>query len=264
MTIPILTTKLYIPAPHPDLVPRPRLIEQAQHGPYRKLTVVSAPAGFGKTTFVAGWLHADERPVAWLSLDERDSDPAQFLAYMITALQAVAPEVGEGLLNVLNAPQTPPIEPLLTTLLNQLAAITQPFVLVLDDYHVLDSLEIHEALAFLIENQPPQMHLVMTTREDPPLPLARWRVRGQLTELRAADLRFTPDEAAAFLNQAMGLSLSPEDVAALEQRTEGWIAGLQLAAISLQGQTDTDGFIQSFTGSHHFVLDYLVEEVLNR
>ena len=172
--------------------------------------------------------------------------------------------VGEEVLGALQSPQPPPSESILTTLLNDIAAVPDHFVLVLDDYHVIDANPIDHALTFLVEHLPPQMHLVIATREDPPLPLARLRARGQLTELRAADLRFTPAEAAEFLTQVMGLNLSAEDIAALETRTEGWIAGLQLAAISLQGQQDTTSFITSFTGSHHFVLDYLVEEVLQQ
>lgn len=260
----ILATKLYIPTPHPGSVMRPRLIDRLNGGLHGKLTLVSAPAGCGKTTLITEWISANELQVAWLSLDEVDSAPVRFLNYIVAALQTIEPEIGKDILNLLESPQPPPIASLLTPLLNELAAIPYEFVLVLDDYHVLDSQEIDTALAFLIDNQPPQMHLVITTREDPGLPLARLRVRGQLSEIRAADLQFTPDEAAEFLNNAMGLSLAPEDVAALEQRTEGWIAGLQLAAISMQGQTDIGQFIQSFTGSHHFVLDYLIEEVLTR
>lgn len=258
----ILATKLYIPAPRSGAVLRPRLIDRLKAGLHGKLTLVSAPAGFGKTTLVTAWIAADERPSAWVSLDESDSDPVRFLTYLVAALQTIEPQMGAGILKLLESPPPPPIDSLLTPLLNEIVTITQDFVLVLDDYHVLDSTEIDTALAFLIDNQPPRMHLVITTREDPRLPLARLRARGQLTELRAADLRFTPDEATEFLNQAMRLSLSPEDVAALEQRTEGWIVGLQLAALSMRGVDDKSGFIQSFTGSHHFVLDYLVEEVL--
>ena len=205
-----------------------------------------------------------ERPAAWLSLDEGDNDPTRFLTYLVAALQTIAPTIGEGVLGALQSPQPPPTEAILTALLNDLTTISDHFVLVLDDYHVLDAKPIDHALTFLLEHLPPQMHLVIATREDPPLPLARLRARGHLTELRAADLRFTPSEAAAFLNQVMGLNLSAEDIAALETRTEGWIAGLQLAAISLQGQQDATSFITSFTGSHHFVLDYLVEEVLGQ
>jgi LuxR family maltose regulon positive regulatory protein len=202
--------------------------------------------------------------VAWLSLDEGDNDPARFLTYLITALQKIGAKIDEGVLASLQSPQPPPVEPLLTSLLNEITIIPNNFILVLDDYHVIDSKSVDKALTFLLEHQPPQMHLVIATREDPPLPLARLRAHGQLTELRAADLRFTLSEAAEFLNQIMSLKLSAENIAALETRTEGWIAGLQLAALSMQGQKDTTNFIKSFTGSHHFVMDYLVEEVLHQ
>ena len=202
--------------------------------------------------------------MAWLSLDEGDNDPTRFLTYLVAALQTIAPNIGEGVLGVLQSPQPPPTETILTALLNEITTIPDNFVLVLDDYHVIDAKPVDDALTFLLEHLPPQMHLVIATREDPQLPLARLRARGQLTELRATDLRFTPAEAAGFLNQVMGLNLSAEDIAALETRTEGWIAGLQLAALSMQGHQDATSFIKSFTGSHHFVLDYLVEEVLQQ
>jgi LuxR family transcriptional regulator, maltose regulon positive regulatory protein len=264
MSTPILATKLYIPPPQPGVVPRPRLINRLNAGLAmgRKLTLISASAGFGKTTMVGEWLAHCGRLVAWLSLDEGDRDPIRSIAYLIAALQTIQAGFGEGLLAVLQSPQPPQAETILTALLNEIAAISDNFILVLDDYHVIDSQVVDQALTFLIEHQPPQMHLVIATREDPSLPLSRLRVRGQLTELRAADLRFTPAEAAEFLNQIMGLNLSTEDIAALATRTEGWIAGLQLAAVSMQGREDVAGFIQAFTGSHRFVLDYLVEEVL--
>ncbi|MEO1439352.1 MAG: LuxR C-terminal-related transcriptional regulator [Chloroflexota bacterium] len=264
MSAQILATKLYTPMPRSGAVQRSRLIERLNAGLRGKLTLVSAPAGFGKTTLITEWLPAVEHPIAWLSLDAGDSEPSQFFRYIVAALQTVAPDLGQGLLSLVELPQPPPLQSLMTPLLNKIAAIPHDIVFVMDDYHIIDNQEIDAALAFLIDNQPPQFHLVITTREDPHLPLARLRVRGELTELRAADLRFTSDEASSFFNQAMGLSLLPEHIAALETRTEGWIAGLQLAAISMQGQQDTDTFIQSFTGSHHFVLDYLVEEVLSR
>jgi LuxR family maltose regulon positive regulatory protein len=272
MSTTILATKLYVPPPRAKIVLRPRLIEQLNNGLHRRLTLISASAGFGKTTLVSEWVAGCERPVAWLSLDEGDNDPTRFLTYLITALQTLAlskvegilANIGEGVLGALKSPQPPPTESILTTLINEITAIPDNFILVLDDYHILDSKPVDNALAFLLEHLPPQMHLVITTREDPPLPLARLRARGQLTELRAADLRFTPAEAVEFLNQVMGLNLSAEDIAALETRTEGWIAGLQLAALSMQGHQDTTSFIKSFTGSHHFVLDYLVEEVLQQ
>jgi LuxR family maltose regulon positive regulatory protein len=266
LTATLLSTKFYIPPTRPEFVPRPRLIERLNEGlsSGRKLTLISASAGFGKTTLVSEWVVSRKRPIAWLSLDEGDNDPTRFLTYLVAALQTVVANIGEGVLGALQSPQPPPPETILTALLNEITTIPDNFVLVLDDYHTIDSKAVDSALAFLLEHLPPQMHLVIATREDPHLPLSRLRVRSQLTELRAADLRFTPSEAADFLNQVMGLNLSAEDIAALETRTEGWIAGLQLAAISMQGHQDTASFIQSFTGSHHFVLDYLVEEVLGQ
>jgi LuxR family maltose regulon positive regulatory protein len=266
MSVPILATKLYIPPPRSKIVPRPRLLKRLNEGLSAscKLTLISASAGFGKTTLVSEWIAGCGRPVAWLSLDDGDNDPASFLIYLVAALKKIKVEVGAGLLEALQAPQPPSTESILTALLNEIAAFPDHFILILDDYHVIDSKLVDEALSFLLEHLPPRMHLVIATREDPHLPLARLRSRGQLTELRAADLRFTPAESAGFLNQVMGLNLSTEDIATLEARTEGWIAGLQLAAISMQGHSDTTGFIKSFTGSHHFVLDYLVEEVLQQ
>ncbi|MHC1739838.1 MAG: LuxR C-terminal-related transcriptional regulator [Anaerolineaceae bacterium] len=262
----LLLTKLYIPPPRPKVVLRPRLNERLNEGllASRKLTLISASAGFGKTTLVSEWVAGCGQPVAWLSLDEGDNDPTRFLTYLVAALQTIAPKIGVGVLSALQSPQPPPSEVILTTLLNEITTLPDHFILVLDDYHVIDSKPVDEALTFLLEHLPPQMHLVIATREDPPMPLARLRARSQLTELRATDLRFTPSEAAEFLNQLMGLNVSEEDIAALETRTEGWIAGLQFAALSMQGHQDTTSFIQSFTGSHHFVLDYLVEEVLQQ
>ena len=262
--VPILATKLHVPAPRPKGRPPPRLIERLNEGLHHKLTLISAPAGFGKTTLVSEWIAGSGRPAAWLSLDEGDSDPTRFLAYLVAALRSVAANIGEGVSAVLQSPQSPPTESILTALLNEIAAIPETFILVLDDYHVIDAKPVDDALAFLLEHLPPCMHLVIATREDPRLPLARLRARGQMTELRAADLRFTPAETTEFLNRMMGLGLAAEDIAALETRTEGWIAGLQLAAISMRGHDDASGFIRSFTGSHGFVLDYLVEEVLER
>jgi LuxR family maltose regulon positive regulatory protein len=264
MSTPILATKLYIPAPRPNTVLRPRLIERLNEGLDRRLTLISAPAGFGKTTLVSEWVAGWEWPAAWLSVDDGDNDPMRFLTYFVAALRTINATVGDRVLAVLQSPQPPTPEAILTTLLNEIASIPDHFVLVLDDYHVIDAPPIDQALTFLLEHQPPQMHLVIATREDPDLPLARLRVRGQLAELRAADLRFTPTEAADFLNRVMGLGLSAEDTTALETRTEGWIAGLQLAAISMQSHPDATSFITSFTGSHHFVMDYLMEEVLQQ
>src|SRR5205823_5225857 len=247
-----------------NVVIRPRLIERLNEGLQRKLTLIAAPAGFGKTTLVSVWVAGCNRQVAWLSLDKGESDPTLFLTYLVAALRTIASNIGEGVLGALQSPQPPPTESILTALLNEITAIPDKFVRVLDDYHVIEAKPVDHALTFLLEHLPPQMHLVIATREDPQLPLARLRARGQLTELRATDLRFTPSEAAEFLNQGMGLNLSAEDITALETRTEGWIAGLQLAALSMQGQQDSTSFITSFTGSHHFVLDYLLEEVLGQ
>src|SRR5262249_8018012 len=261
---PLLATKLHQPRPRVQLVPRVHLVERLQRGLSGALTLASAPAGFGKTTLISQWLAGCARPAAWLSLDERDNDPARFLAYLVAALQPIGATIGAGILRVLQASQPPPFEALLTTLLNDLTTLPDSFVLVLDDYHVIEAQAVNQALTYLVEHLPPQMHLVLATREDPPLPLARLRARGQLTELRAADLRFTPAQAVASLNEVMCLPLSAKDIAAVERRTEGWIAGLQLAALSLQRHEAPARFIQAFTGSHQFVLDYLVEEVLQQ
>jgi LuxR family maltose regulon positive regulatory protein len=296
----LLITKLYIPRASPNLVPRPRLVERMNEGMQRKLTLVSAPAGFGKTTLIAEWLKGrmpaprsqgglagrpgetgDSRlegneysqsaisnyespKVGWVSLDEGDNDPARFWTYFIAALETLHAGIGEGALDFLQSSSRPPIETVLTTLMNTVATLPDDFALVLDDYHVIESQSIHGAITFLLDHLPPQMHLVIACRSDPPLPLARLRGRGQLVELRAADLRFTPDEAATFLNQVMGLNLTAQHIAALEARTEGWIAGLQLAALSMQGREDISRFIAAFTGSQHYILDYLMEEVLQR
>jgi LuxR family maltose regulon positive regulatory protein len=263
---PVLATKLHIPPPPPKLVTRSRLTEQLDAGLIRgcKLTLISAPAGFGKTTLVTDWIASCGRSAAWLSLDERDNDGIRFLIYLISALQMISPNLGVGLLEILRSSQSPPIESILTELLNEIAAIPDDFIFVLDDYHLTDAKLIDEALTFMVEHLPNQMHLVITTREDPALPIPRLRARNRLMELRAADLRFTPSEAAAFLNQVMDLGLSADDVAALESRTEGWIAGLQLAALSMKGNKDVTGFIQAFAGDHRYIVDYLVEEVLRR
>ena len=261
---PILATKLYLPPLRPNVVSRPRLLDRLNEGLHNKLALISAPAGFGKTTLVSQWLAGCGRPAAWLSLDEGENDPARFLTYLVAAVQTIAAPIGKGVLGVLQSPQLPPLDSIVTTLLNDITTIPDPFILVLDDYHLLDAQPVDQALTYLVEHLPPQMHLVIVTREDPALPLARLRARSQLTEVRATHLRFTPAEAAAFLTQVMGLSLSAEDIAALERRTEGWIAGLQLAALSLQGQPDATSFIRSFTGSHQYVVDYLLEEVLGQ
>ena len=275
----ILATKLYIPPPTPKVVVRTRLIERLNEGLSAGrtpgVTLISAPAGFGKTTLVSEWVAAlTPNPpegrfgvrAAWLSLDEGDRDPTRFLTYLVAAIRTIEPKLGEGVLEVLQASQSqpPPAESILTALLNEIISLPGSLILVLDDYHVIESRSVDQALTFLVEHLPPQMHLVITTREDPALPLPRLRARRQLIELRAADLRFTPSEASQFLNQVMELNLSAEEVIALETRTEGWIAGLQLAALSMRGHQDVTGFIQAFAGDHRYIVDYLVEEVLQR
>jgi len=264
--IPLLATKLFIPPrrPRDSVVERSRLIDRLMAINGQRLTLISAPAGFGKTTLLSEWIPYCEHCVPWLSLDTNDNDPARFWMYVIAALQGLRSSLGANALALLQSPQSPPIEAVLTVLLNDIAAFPDRFVLVLDDYHLIETPDIHAALTFLLDHLPPQMHVMITGRSDPPLPLVRWRVRRQLAEIRAADLRFTPDEAASFLNHVMGLNLSADDIAALETRTEGWIAGLQLAALSMQGHDDVEGFIQSFSGSHAYIVDYLAEEVVQR
>ena len=242
---------------------RPRLIVRIH--PKRKLTLVSAPAGFGKTTLLAEWVAAVATgPVAWVSLDQSDNDPAVCWTYLITALHKIQPSLGERSLALLQSPQPPPIESILMTLLNELAAVEEDIVLILDDYHEIATQAIHNGIGFLLSHLPPQVHLIIASRADPPLSLARLRSHKELTELRVSDLRFTPDEAAAFLTQVMGLNISAADVSALEQRTEGWIAGLQLAALSLQGREDAADFVAAFSGDDRYIVDYLLEEVLQR
>jgi LuxR family maltose regulon positive regulatory protein len=273
---------LSVPPTRPDLVARQRLYTQLDAGLRTPLTLIAAPAGFGKTTLVVGWLAARRAQlgrtapahnlpstaasatIAWLSLEAADSNLPSFLRSVIAALQTLAPNLGATTLALLQQRQPPQPELLLTTLLNDLVALDRTCLLVLDDYQVVQAPAVHHALAWLLMRLPPSLHVYMATREDPPLPLARLRASGQLTELRAADLRFTPDEAARFLNQTMGLALTDDEIAALDARTEGWIGGLQFAALAMRGYADRQGFIASFTGSHRFVVDYLADEVLDR
>ncbi len=272
----LLQTKFFRPQP-PTLVSRPRLQAQLNAGLVGKLTLVSAPAGFGKTTLITDWLSGltgdDSQSVkrqsesqdvksAWLSLDEKDNDPDRFLIYLVAALQTAVPNLGQAVIANRQAPQPLLLETALTYLVNDLARLDGRLLLTLDDYHLITNETIHQALIFLLDNAPPSFHLILITRADPPLPLPRWRVRGQLNEIRVAELRFTAGETAVFLNELMGLALSPEQLDNLEARTEGWIAALQMAALSLRGRSDTAAFVESFTGSHHFILDYLTDEVL--
>jgi LuxR family maltose regulon positive regulatory protein len=266
----LLETKCYVPRARRDMVPRPRLAERLDRGTASKLTLVSAPAGFGKTTLLTEWLAAgpaataDRRRVAWLSLDQGDNNLASFWAYVIAALRTAAPGVGQDALATLAAPGPQPTETVLTTLLNDLSAIAGDVVLVLDDYHVIDARDVQDGMAFLLDHVPAGLHVVIAGRADPALPLARWRARGELVEIRAAELRFTPDEAATYLGETMGLTLTAQEVTVLEARTEGWIAALQLAALSMQGREDVAGFIAGFAGDDRYVVDYLLEEVLQR
>ena len=277
MSFPLLTTKLYMPPIRPELVPRPQLMralrpQQPNEGLHRKLVLISAPAGFGKTTLISAWIKQIGIDTAWISLDEGDNDPARFLAYLVAALRTIKEDIGKGALTALQSPQPPDSESLLTALINEINALPQRLILVLDDYHLVTARQVHNAVAFLLDHLPPQMLLVLAGRADPPLPLSRLRGRGQLTEIRQTDLRFSLDEARAFLQQVTGLDLSSDDIQALTTRTEGWITGLQMAAFALQGAVPAErqepnqiaSFVQAFTGSNRYVLDYLVEEVLQR
>lgn len=264
MTTPILATKLHMPLSRQGRVRRLSLVQRLNEGLQGKMTLISAPAGFGKTTLLCEWVASSGRPAAWLSLDDGDNAPVRFLVHLIAALQTVAPEIGSRILPALQSVHPPPVDAVLPELFHDLGALPNTVILVMDDYHVLDAPQVHTALSFLLNHLPPQLHLAVATREDPDLPLARLRAQGQLTELRAADLRFALPEVTEFLNRVMALGLSEANVAALDHRTEGWIAGLQLAALSMQGRENLPAFIEAFAGDHRFVVDYLMEEVLRR
>jgi LuxR family transcriptional regulator, maltose regulon positive regulatory protein len=266
MANPLIATKLHVPSPRRNLVPRRRLDARLASAVDAKLILVSAPAGFGKTTLVTEWLGTvvdAGTAVAWLSLDERDNDPRVFWSYVLASLQMAMPGLGAGAHTLLDSGNAP-TEDVLATLVNELHDIDQDIALVLDDFHVIESSDVSEGLTYLLDHLPERAHLVIASRADPPLPLARLRARGELVEVRAADLRFTAEEAAEYLNGAMGLELTAADIATLEARTEGWIAALQLAALSLQGRDDVAGFIAGFAGDDRFIVDYLVGEVLHR
>lgn len=261
----LITTKLSAPRARLSVVARPRLLGALRASDGRRLTLVSAPAGFGKTTLLTAWLRESPgNAVAWLSLDAADNDLPRFLTYLVGALRGVEAGVGEGVLDALRTPQLPPTETLIGLLVNDTAALAKRVILVLDDYHVIDAGAVHEAVTFFLEHLPGNAELVVSSRTDPPLPLPKLRARGELTELRAADLRFTLDESCAFLGDVMGLTLSPGDVATLEEVTEGWVAALQLAALGMQDRADVGGFVRAFSGSNRHVLDFLAEEVLER
>ncbi len=279
MSTTLLATKFYRPPPRAKMVTRPRILDRLNADLYqkcrfnRKLTLVAAPAGYGKTTLISEWIEEigprDASPplrdaVAWLSLDEGDNDPARFLAYLINAIHQVNDEIGQPALSMLESPQPPATESMLVSLINDIAGCPSPLLLILDDYHAIQATSIHQQVTFLLDRIPANFKLVIGTREDPLLPIARLRARGEVLEIRQRELRFTAEEAAEFLNGVMELDLSPEDVSALERRTEGWIAGLQLAALSIQGHQNLPEFVRSFTGSSRYVLDYLLEEVFEK
>src|SRR5512141_3054714 len=264
MSVLILSTKLHIPRARANGVSRPRLTEKLLAGLKQagNCALLSGPAGSGKTTLLSEFVAELQQPVAWISLDEADNDLIRFWTYLITACQTVQPKVGESAFALLQTPQPLAGDTIPTILINDLVGMERDLILILDDYQLIQSPSIHSALGFLLDHIPDKLHLVLSTRVDPPWPLARLRARNQLVEIRAADLRFTAEETSIFLNQVMGLKLATEDVAALEARTEGWIASLQLAAISMRGRSDVSGFIKAFTGSHVYVAAYLIEEVL--
>ncbi len=272
MSTPLLTTKLSIPPLRRGVVQRPRLIERLDEAlqPGHKLALVSAPAGFGKTTLVTAWLrHLQTTPatacaITWFSLEEGDGDPTRFLTYLVAALQVVEPAIGRTAQGILQSQEPAPPESLLSTLINDIAATPRPFVLVLDDYHLIRSLPVHQQLSFLVEHQPDQLHLVIATREDPPLPLARLRARGQIVELRQSDLQFTPKETSEFVRRVAQVELSVGEIDILHRHTEGWIAGLQLAAQSIRQPEGIRRLSESLAGSQRFILDYLIEEVFRQ
>ena len=264
MSNPLLTTKLYTPPPRRNLVARPRLIKRLDAGRHRKLTLVSAPAGYGKTTLISDWVAHSKDQVAWLSLEEEDKNFVRFISYLVAALQQIEEGIGTDVQTIAQSSQSPQADHLITMLLNEIDACGLEFILVLDDYHLIPNQEIFDAIDFTLAHLPSGVHLVLIGRVDPPLFLSRLRVGGQITEIRQNDLRFTKTEVSAFINDLMGLNLSGEDIDALEVRTEGWIASLQLAALSLQGRDDKQAFVTAFSGSHHYVIDYLVDEVMSR
>lgn len=261
MPIEFLSTKLYIPPVRPTLIPRPRLYDRLAPTNGNRVVLISAPPGYGKTTLISSWLAENKCPACWLSLDERDNDPVRFLQYLARGLAQIIPALeiqSPGML------QEPPSDAMMNPILNAIALQAGPFVLVLDDFHLIQSQPVLDMVTLLVERMPLQMRLFLLSRTDPPLPLARWRARGQMEEVRAGHLRLTRPEIAVFMNGLMHLPLSDEDIGALEARTEGWIAGLQLAALSMQGRSDVHDFVAAFTGSHHYIVDYLLEEVLRQ
>ncbi|MFL5586413.1 MAG: LuxR family transcriptional regulator, partial [Ktedonobacteraceae bacterium] len=268
----LLATKFFVPSPSHPLIPRPHLTTLLNHGLRHKLTLISAPAGFGKTTLLSAWLQPfpQENPkaphVAWVSLDEGDNEPVLFWLYALTALDARQPGLCTPLLAYLRTHQAPkpPLRSILQALINTLASCTAQFLLVLDDYHVITEPEIHHSLTYLVEHLPPQLHLILVTRADPPLPLSLLRARGEMLEVRTNQLRCTPEEVRAFFQVVMGMQLSRDLIQEVTARTEGWLVGLQLLGLSLQVHTAPTDLLEEVSGSQHYILDYLMEEVLRR
>lgn len=258
----LLQTKLHMPRSRPSLVPRPHLIDKLNQGLSGKLTLVSAPVGFGKTTLVTEWAMACDMPTAWLSLDEEDSEPVRFWRYFIAGLQTIQAGFGEEILPLFL--ETLRLRTAVAALINAISKTPHHIIFVLEDYHLIQSEALQESLTYFLERQPPQLHLVITTREDPPIPLPRWRARGELVEIRERDLRFTAAETTALLNDALGLNLTTQQIGKLDRKTEGWVSGLKLAALALREQPDVDQFVDAFAGSNRFILDYLIEEVFRQ
>ena len=258
MSVPLIKTKLFIPPPYSQVIARARLLDQLRAGFSKKLTLISAPAGFGKTTLLSECARQCDRPTAWYSLDQGDNERIRFLSYFISAMNVVSEGFGEGVREALHTSQPPGTEVLLSGLINEISEVQKPFVIVLDDYHVITNPEIHDILTFIVENQPRAMHIVLASRADPPWPLARLRARREMNEIRTQDLRFTSEEAASLLNAVMDIELPMEEVIRLEAKTEGWVSGLLMAAISMRDMRDVSGFIKTFEGSHRFIFDYLV------
>jgi LuxR family maltose regulon positive regulatory protein len=271
MTYQVLATKLYVPPIQANLVRRPRLVQVLESGYQagKRVTLVSAPAGFGKTTLIREWITdtSQKKPFGWLSLDDGDNDPVRFLVYLVSAIQKVRPEFGQSIIAILKSSQIPPLMDLVETLINEVSLAGQHFFIILDDYHLIKKVQVHSILQLLLKRQPDALHLIIITREDPPYSLPRMRVQGLLTEIRERDLRFTFDEAQSFLANTMGLVMSAEEISKLEERTEGWAAGMQLAALALEeftNQTERHAFIDAFAGNNRLIFDYLITEVLQR
>ena len=265
MTVPILRTKLHVPSLQPNLVPRPRLMNLLREGATRKLILISAPAGYGKTTLLSDVTYSSSLPIGWFQIDASDNDVATFLEYIISALQEIRKSFGKTTQSLMQGMETsgPQLERILNALINEVEEIPEDFVLILDDYHFISNPTIHAMLSHLLLHLPSKAHLIISSRTDPPLPLARFSAYGDLIEIRASGLRFTTEEAALFFKQTAGLDISLEDVEDLEDKTEGWIIGLKLAAGSVEGLKDKKVFMERFRGTNRYVFDYLVEEVFS-